>query len=167
MEEHKISYLPLWEKYLDLFEEVELEYEQIGKLVTMMMRYQFRGQAPESLDPALKTTWFFLKRDLDFARKQYMTSVENGKKGGRKKKTEKPEETCKNPEEPVQTRKNPEKGNTRTESITKTISNTISNTIPIAETNSDSASVPWAFLSDPGIEFARRKEAAMRKLATS
>ena len=120
MAEHKISYLPLWEKYLELFEEAQIEERQIGQLILMMMQYQFRGQEPEQMDPGVKPIWFFLKRDLDFARKQYLTSVENGKKGGRKKKKaaeEKPEETCENPEKPGKTQNNPGKGNTITESI--------------------------------------------------
>ena len=167
MSEAKISYVPLWEKYLEMFEEMGLEHEQIGKLVTMMMQYQFRGQEPEQLKPDLKTIWFFLKRDLDYARKQYMVSVENGKKGGRKKKKVEPEETWENPEEPGKTQKNPAKGNTITESKTKiktiSLSNTGTDTRTVTDPETTARAEPPA-PEDPYLEFARRKEAAIQQL---
>ena len=131
MEEQRVTYMPIWEKHLNMFEEIGLEDAQRGRLITMMMEYHFRGEQPEELEPELKAIWFFLRQDLDAARRQYIQAVENGKKGGRKKKAE-PEETQKNPEvtqkNPEVTEPNPEKPITRTRTGTRTGSRTESRT---------------------------------------
>jgi hypothetical protein len=82
-----VTYLPMWERYFPMFEEAELTDAQMGKLLWMMARYQFEGKEPETVPKALKIIWMFIRKDLDDARRRYEASVQNGKKGGRGKKT--------------------------------------------------------------------------------
>ena len=130
-ENHVISYMPVWEKHLEMFEELGLDDARRGRLMTMMMKYHFYGEQPEELDSELMAIWFFIRRDLDSARKQYMQSVENGKKAAAKRKKtgqEEAEETRRNPEEAEQTRNNPEATITRTESRTESTTRSGTNT---------------------------------------
>ena len=108
----EIDYLPIWRKYRDLFNKCRLTKEQRGELLDAMMDYQFEGIEPLEFEGVLLGVWSVIQQDLDFARKRYETSVENGRKGGRKKK------------QPAQTQKNLEQGNTITESISISESNT-------------------------------------------
>lgn len=114
MEEITVSYLPLWNRYLDMFERARLTDAQIGTLVRVMMNYQFRNQVPEEMDQVLDTFWCVVEQDLKRAKLQYLNSVKNGKKGGRPRKNPPAEETYthENPEKP--------KTRTRTESTSKT-----------------------------------------------
>ena len=116
MKELEIDYLPVWRKYRDLFMKCRLTKEQKGDLLDAMMDYQFEGIEPPEFDGVLLGVWSVIQQDLDFARKRYETSVENGRKGGRKKK------------KPAETQNNLEEGNTISESITESISNSKSNT---------------------------------------
>ncbi len=84
MNEHKVTYLPFWKRYMDLFDEAGLTNAQIGVLVKAMMRYQFEGEEPRNLCKILSTCWIFIKKDLDEAKVKYMQSVNNGKKGAAK-----------------------------------------------------------------------------------
>ena len=131
--EKSVSYIPVWERYYDKFMEAGLTSTDVGELVLAMMGYQFRGKEPTELTGVTKIFWMFIVEDLNRAKLQYVTSVNNGKKGGRpKKKVEKPEE---NPEE---TQPNPEKPitrtRTRTESKTKTETETKTETKTETET---------------------------------
>lgn len=82
-----VKYFPMWERYLQMLEDAELSDPQMGKLMWIMMRYQFRGQVPETVPKGLRTIWNFIRKDLDDARRFYETSVKNGRKGGRPKKS--------------------------------------------------------------------------------
>lgn len=81
-----VKYLPLWSRYLEMFRQAELTKSQAGQLIWMMMEYQFEGREPESVPKALRSTWVFLRKDLDDARKCYEKNVKNGRKAGHKKK---------------------------------------------------------------------------------
>lgn len=106
MKEINVEYLPVWRRYLEQVRTGGLSDKELGALFRAMMEYQFEGKAPEHLSGSAEIFWLFFQSDLDYARKRYETSVENGRKGGRKK-NKKPEETQCNPEE----------ANTITESI--------------------------------------------------
>ena len=114
MEAITVSYLPIWNRYLDMFEKSKLTEAQVGTLVLAMMNYQFRDEEPEGMDPVLQAFWNFIVQDLQRAKVQYLNSVKNGKKGGRPRKNALVEETYthENPEKP--------KTRTRTESTSKT-----------------------------------------------
>lgn len=84
MNEHKVAYFPMWERYLELFRKTGLTHSQIGTLICAMMEYQFEGKEPEKLSKLLSSCWLFLQKDLDDAKKKYMQSVNNGKKGAKK-----------------------------------------------------------------------------------
>lgn len=88
-----VKYLPLWSRYLEMFDDAGLTDAQLGRLIRMMMEYQFRGQEPETVPKALRTAWAFVRKDLDDARIHYEVSVRNGRKGGRKKSPKEPEIT--------------------------------------------------------------------------
>ena len=94
-----VAFFPFWKRYLNMFRESELTKFQSGLLLWMMMEYQFEGKEPENVPKSLKLAWSFLRKDLDDARVQYETRVQNGRKGGRpKKQPSKPEETGENRE---------------------------------------------------------------------
>ena len=94
-----VAFFPFWKRYLNMFRESELTKFQSGRLLWMMMEYQFEGKEPENVPKSLKLAWSFLRKDLDDARVQYETRVQNGRKGGRpKKQPSKPEETGENRE---------------------------------------------------------------------
>ena len=101
METIEVSYLPIWSRYLELFEEVELSDRELGILLRAMMEYQFRGVVPAKFTGTLRTVWPYIRSDLDYARAKYETAVINGRKGGRKKKQKEPSETQQNPEEGI------------------------------------------------------------------
>lgn len=84
MNEHKVAYLPLWARYLELFRSTKMTNAQIGSMIVAMMEYQFEGKDPEKLSKILLGYWQFIRKDLDDARKKYMQSVNNGKKGAAK-----------------------------------------------------------------------------------
>lgn len=93
------DYIPLWDKYRDLFE--PLSYEEIGRLVVSMMRYK-DGDDP-LIDGNERFIWPAIKRDIDASKASYEDRVarqkQNGSKGGRPKgeKTAAFEENPKNP----------------------------------------------------------------------
>ena len=99
MEEIVIEYWPYWRKYENHVNSVELTDAELGRLVRVMSSYQFHGQEPENLDGVLRGLWVSIRDDLDHARQRYEAAVQNGKKGGRKKK--KPNETEDNPTEGI------------------------------------------------------------------
>ena len=146
----EVAYFPLWRRYAQMFRETGLTDSQMGKLLGMMMDYQFEGKEPETVPRALAFAWPYLKKDLDDARRQYETSVRNGKKGGRPKKKSN-EEATQNPEitqEETQgeNRENPEKGNTmsmsRSMSTSMSMSGSMTNTRTISNTDTDTGSAP-------------------------
>lgn len=114
MKETGVSYLPIWNRYLAKFEDAGLTNEDMGALLRAMMHYQFRDEEPTELSGVAKIFWMFLVEDLDRAKAQYVTSVNNGKKGGRPKKN-----AAAKVENQEKTQTNPEKGITRTESRTE------------------------------------------------
>ena len=84
MNEPIVTYLPLWSRYLELFEETGLTNAQLGQLVRAMMHYYFRDEKPKDLPKMLATAWIFLEKDMDDAKARYMKSVNNGRKGAAK-----------------------------------------------------------------------------------
>ena len=85
--------------------------EQCGKLLKAMCRYADTGTAPVFNDPMLKFAFSYLKGQIDRDAVKYETmcknNAENGKKGGRPKKTErffeKPDKTERFFEKPTKT----------------------------------------------------------------
>ena len=130
MNEITISYLPIWNRYLEMFENAKLTDTQIGTLTRAMMKYQFRDITPEDMDPVLSVFWGFLVQDLQRAKVQYINAVNNGKKGGRPRKN-----TSENPKE------NPEKPITRTRTKSKTRSETREKTKTAASKAAEDLSV--------------------------
>ena len=115
MQDVCMSYVPLWCRYLEKFDDGGLSNEDLGALTRAMLRYQISGEKPTNLSGAVQIFWMFIIEDLDRAKLQYTNSVNNGKKGGRPQKN--PEEPNENPE---QTQTNPEKPRTRTRTESKT-----------------------------------------------
>lgn len=95
------DYIPLWDRYKELFE--PLEDEEIGRLIRTMMEYKDGG------DPQPKGNerfaWPSVRRDIDQARTAYENECErqrrNGAKGGRPPKEQKPPGFSENPKNPV------------------------------------------------------------------
>lgn len=120
-----VPYLPMWRRYVEVFEDAQLTNAQIGKLTRMMMEYQFRGKEPEQVPRALGVLWNFVKKDLDDSRRQYMNCVLNGKKGGRPGKNQRkpktnPDETQNNPEKPISISMSKTMSESRSESMSTT-----------------------------------------------
>ena len=116
--EIEVAFFPFWKRYLNMFRESELTKLQSGHLLWMMMEYQFEGKEPENVPKALKLAWSFLRKDLDDARIQYETRIQNGRKGGRPKKQQsKPEETGENREKVMSMSMSKSKSMSRSRSI--------------------------------------------------
>ena len=113
--EIEVKYFPTWRSYLGQFRETELTHSQLGWLWLTMMEYQFENKEPEKIPKALKMAWSYIRRDLDDARRNYESRVQNGRKGGRKKNPEEPKETGENREEVM-----------KTKTLTKTKTSTLS-----------------------------------------
>ena len=92
-----ISYLPIWQRYLQQFREAGLSNEEIGELFVGMMEYHFEDKLPVFTGSG-KCIWPFIKPDLDQAKAKYAASVVNGTKGGKRKPSTNPEEPNCNPE---------------------------------------------------------------------
>ena len=131
-----IKYLPLWRRYLEMFDDAGLTNVQLGQLIRMMMEYQFRGNEPETVPKVLRTAWAFVRKDLDDARIHYEVSVRNGRKGGRKKSLKEPGIT-----QPI-----PEEGTTTS---TSTSTSTTSSTT--TSTSIDTGSAPASPAEQAGI----------------
>ena len=147
MPEIEVDYFPVWNRYLGLFEELNVSREDAGALFFAMMQYQFRGEIFEELSEKAKVIWAFIYRDLDHARKKYEANVNNGKKGGRKKTQEpdpapeaEPNETQPNPGKPNETQPNPGKPNRTQHNPTKGKSESISESISVSTSITESIS---------------------------
>lgn len=127
-----VTYLPVWNRYLELFREGALDNEALGALFRAMMEYQFEGTEPEDLSGTAKVYWLFIRKDLDHARQKYEASVNNGKKGGRKKKKKEPDETQLTLTE----------GKTITESISESITESKSESESISITKKEHSTFP-------------------------
>ena len=157
-EQIEVSYFPFWKRYAEMIKETQLTDAQLGKLIRMMIDYQFRGELPEKVPMAMRGIWLFIRKDLDDARRKYESCVCNGKKGGRKKKVKpevSPEEPKGNPKEP---RGNPEepKGNpekamsmSRSRSMSRSMTESMSRTDTVSP--EDHGSAPDAPVGGSGI----------------
>ena len=132
-EQIDVKYIPIWNRYLDMFREANLSNSQAGQLLFMMMEYQFTGREPETVPKALRMVWVFLRKDLDDARGHYEMRVQNGRKGGRKKKQS--DETGENRDDPITTGMNREEVMS-TSSSTSSSTSTSSTTSPSKDTGS-------------------------------
>lgn len=117
---NEISYLPIWQRYLQQFRETGLTHEEIGELFVAMMEYHFENKSPV-LSGAGRCVWPFIKPDLDQAKAKYAASVANGTKGGKRKPSTNPEEPEGNPGVTQhQPSTNPEEPMSMTMSMSKT-----------------------------------------------
>ena len=128
MENKKMDYAPLWNRYLEMFEDAELTEQQVGALTLGMLKFQICGEKPANLDSHCKVLWSVIHQDLKCARKKYDAAVTNGKKGGRPRKAR-----------VEKTKENQEKGITKTESESK--SKTMSTTIDTGSAPAETAGV--------------------------
>lgn len=118
MEKIEVEYIPLWRKYRNQFITSKLTDTELATLIRTMMDYQFEGIEPGELTGKVLALWSVIRDDLDHARERYESAVQNGRKGGRKKK--KPNETEDNRNEGISI--------TESESITESITESISDT---------------------------------------
>ena len=127
MEEKRMEYGPLWNRYLPMIRKAKLTREQMGDLLLAMLEYQAEDKEPENLDQACEIFWSFILEDLKRARLKYEQAVQKGKKGGRpSKKSQKAEESQEKPEKGRTTTKTT--STTKTESKTKTETTTETDT---------------------------------------
>ena len=97
MEKKRMDYIPMWGRYLTMFRNAGLNDVQLGHLMRAMMEYHFEAKEPMDLEDKLEVFWMFIREDLDRAKLKYDQAVENGRKGGRPKKTQaKPKESSSN-----------------------------------------------------------------------
>ena len=86
-------------------------YESISKMprkyrleaYEAFCNYAFNGTVPEEMSDRVSSLFVLMKPTVDSAAKRYRAAVENGKKGGRPRKTEKAE-----PENPSETQSKPD-----------------------------------------------------------
>lgn len=99
------GYIKLWLSYQSYFEPYSAA--EVGNLVLAMMEYRATGKEPE-FDGSERFVWPAIRRDID-ASIEAQESIaqinrENGKRGGRPKKSENPDgfsETEENPKNPM------------------------------------------------------------------
>lgn len=95
----------LYTEYMSFFEALTLEEK--GMLLEAIFAYEAGMELPE-MDSAVKVAFSFIKKRLDINDEKYekkaAASIENGKKGGRPKKTEKTQD---NPVGFLETQDNP------------------------------------------------------------
>jgi len=77
-----------------------LTYEEKGKLATAIFEYVETGEVTTELCPIAQVSLNFIADDLDRSHQKYLQSIENGKKGGRPKTKNNPEQTQENLIEP-------------------------------------------------------------------
>ena len=98
----KKEYVKLWMSYESYFEAYSAA--EVGRLVLAMMKYRVSGVEPE-FSGSERFIWPAIKRDIDesiYAQETAAaTNRENGRKGGRPPKEEKPNGLFKNPENPA------------------------------------------------------------------
>jgi hypothetical protein len=82
--------------YWEAIEELE-NAEQKVEMFMAIINYQSTGKIPNFEDTVLKVMWKLILPNVDNSIDKYLSSIENGKKGGRPKKTQnnpiKPKET--------------------------------------------------------------------------
>lgn len=98
----KKEYVKLWLSYRSYFEPYSAA--EVGRLVLAMMEYRASGVEPE-FSGSERFVWPAIKRDLDESlQAQEATAAanrENGKKGGRPPKEDKPNGFAENPKNPL------------------------------------------------------------------
>ena len=95
------DYLPLWDRYRELFE--PLDAAEIGRLILSM--YAYKDGADPQPDGNERFVWPSIRRDIDQAKAAYEAECErqraNGSKGGRPAKPKEPTGFSENPKNPV------------------------------------------------------------------
>jgi hypothetical protein len=111
--------------YWEAIEELE-NAEQKVEMFMAIINYQSTGKIPNFEDTVLKVMWKLILPNVDNSIDKYLSSIENGKKGGRPKKTQnnpiKPKETQDNL---IKKEKEKEKENKKENKIEKETENEI------------------------------------------
>lgn len=97
-----MKYLKVWTSFREVME--PLADDEKGRLFDMMLNYAESFTEPAEFTGNERFTWPAAKQLIDLTYSENVKQRENGKKGGRPK-------TQENPEEPNETQKNPEKPN--------------------------------------------------------
>lgn len=114
------DYIPLWDRYKELFE--PLEFEEIGRLIVSMQRYK-DGETVD-ITGNERFVWPSIRRDIDSAKAAYEETCrrqsENGSRGGRPKKATGLEKNPKNPVVFSETQKSKNKAISKQSNINNT-----------------------------------------------
>lgn len=83
--------------------------EPVDFMLMMMciIDYAMDDVEPELTNPMMDALWSSFKPQIDANKRKFQAQVENGKKGGRPKNPNKPNETQKNPKKPSETQVKP------------------------------------------------------------
>ncbi len=110
MAQTKRTSFVFYDGFYEAIQELETAEEKV-ELLDAICTYEFTGVIPE-MSYACRVAFKVIKKSLDTATTRYVASVENGKKGGRPKKTEtqqnlgEPNITQQNLDEPIKTQDN-------------------------------------------------------------
>lgn len=110
MAQTKRTSFVFYDGFYEAIQELETAEEKV-ELLDAICTYEFTGVIPE-MSYACRVAFKVIKKSLDTATTRYVASVENGKKGGRPKKTEtqqnlgEPNITQQNLDEPTKTQDN-------------------------------------------------------------
>ena len=77
----ELIYVPIYKNIVETAEELE-DPKQVADLYQAIARYYFWDEIPTTEDLLIKALFNATKPNLDTARKRYLASKENGKKGG-------------------------------------------------------------------------------------
>lgn len=106
--DEKKEYVKLWMSYKVYFEAYSAA--EVGRLVLAMIEYKLSGAEPE-FSGSERFIWPAIKRDIDMAsaaqEAKAESNKENGKKGGRPKKSERLNDNPENPDGFSKTQNNP------------------------------------------------------------
>lgn len=104
-----MKYLKIWTNFAEAI--TPLADDEVGRLFRFMLRYAETGEEPSEFSGNELFLWWVAKRDIDNMAEESRRNSENGAKGGRPPKQDKPEETDINrhkPEETEEYREEPE-----------------------------------------------------------
>lgn len=103
-----------YKSFYDAIKKVPEEYQL--EIYNAILQYSLEGKEPENLSNIAEAIFILIKPNIDSSQKRYETNVENGKKGGRPRKSsnpepnKKPEKTQQKPNEnPNETQSKPNK----------------------------------------------------------
>ena len=149
-----MKYLKIWTSLLGIIQ--TLQYDEIGRLFEMMLKYADAGEEPQEdyFEGNERFLWPVVKRDIDMMNEKAEKMRENGSKGGRpktKNNQEEPDETKENQEEANENKQNPIKEKKRKEIESKVNESSSKNIVTLKRFIPPTADEVKAYCDERGV----------------